>query len=344
MENKANGVTTPAAGATQAQGGAAPGQADQPAAAQPGVSHDPGNPAHGDGGAAPADVAAGGGRPSADPKAARLALKEQEATRKLNTERAALQQEREKIAADQKAAAEAMQAEFRANPMAFAKKYGVTYEDITKAAITEASAATPEARIAAIETERKQERDAAETARKASEQKQQAEQAQQRVVAYVDGIHGAAAKDATKYACVNALDPSYAKGLIYDVADQMAIARQKAGSRELPTAADVLDAIETYLDGEADRLSKAKAGKVAKPAPGAADGGNGAAAAEGENEAVAKMVAAQKAAAARGRPAPRNLTNTNTQAPTPKQNGSAKMTRDDAIKAAIAAGLAAAKG
>lgn len=275
-------------------------------------------------------------------------LKEQEATRKLNAERVALQAEREKIAADQATARSAMEAEFKANPMAFAKKYGVSYEDITKAAIADSEQDTPAARIARLEDERKQERAAAETARKAAEMRQQQEQAQKNVAAYVDGIHGAATKEAEKYACVNALDPPYAKGLIYDVADLMTVERQKQGNRALPTAGEVLEKIESYLDGEADRLGKAKAAKAAKSAkPADAPGGDaGAGAAEGENAAVAAMVAAQKAnAQARGRPAPRHITNATAQAPTPaKPNGNGKMTRDDAIKAAIAAGLAAAKG
>lgn len=297
------------------------------------------------GGGEAADAAGGGaGAPKpADPKAARLALKEQEATRRLNTERAALQQEREKIARDQAAALSALKEEFRKDPMGFAKKHGVSYEDITKAAIAEASAGTPEARIAALEAERTKERTDAETARQAAEQKSQAEQVRKNVETYVDAIHASAAKEAQKYALVNALEPGYAKGLIFDVADLMAIERQKVGNRVLPTAGEVLEQIEAYLDGEADRLSKAKAAKAPKPAAGAAP-----AAAAGvpvDNADVAALIEAQKKAAARGRPAPKNLTNRVTQAPAPAApNGQGRMTRDEAIKAAIAAGLAAAKG
>lgn len=276
-------------------------------------------------------------------KAARLILKEQEATKKLNAERAALQHEREKFAKDSAAAQEALQAEFRKNPMGFAKKYGVSYEDITKAAIAEASAGTPEARIAALEAERQKERTDAETARQAAEQKQQAEQVRKNVETYVDAIHASAAKEAQKYALVNALEPGYAKGLIFDVADLMAIERQKVGNRVLPTAGEVLEQIEAYLDGEADRLSKAKAAKAPKPAAGAAPAA--AAGDPGDNADVAALIEAQKKAAARGRPAPKSITNRVAQAPTPAApNGQGRMTRDEAIKAAIAAGLAAAKG
>lgn len=295
---------------------------------------------------APGGVAGGAAAQpvKADPKAARLALKEQEATRRLNTERAALQQEREKIARDQAAALASLKEEFRKDPMGFAKKHGVSYEDITKAAIAEASAGTPEARIAALEAERQKERTDAETARQAAEQKQQAEQVRKNVETYVDAIHASAAKEAQKYALVNALEPGYAKGLIFDVADLMAIERQKVGNRVLPTAGEVLEQIEAYLDGEADRLSKAKAAKApAKPAAGAAPAA--AAGDPGDNADVAALVEAQKKAAARGRPAPKNLTNRVTQAPQPAApNGQGRMTRDEAIKAAIAAGLAAAKG
>lgn len=282
----------------------------------------------GDSSAKPADSAATatGATPTASEptKAAvsRALLKEQEALRKLNTEKAALAAERAKVAGEIKSREDAVAAEIKANPLKFAEKYGITYEEITKAAIAGATANTPESRIAAIEAERKSEREAAARAQQEAQQKAQQAEITAKIAAYVDGIHAHATKGGESFELLNALDADYAKGLISDVADLMATSENR-----LPGAAEVCEKIEAYLLDEASKLARTKKVAAALSAK-TAEGAAAVAKPKDVDPEVQKMIDAKNRQAK-----PRNLTNKAAAAPTPVSDApKRKMSRNEALR------------
>lgn len=331
-----------------------------PAAAKPTTSvpaADPSGTGEATAGAAPAAPAT----PAESPAARSRAISREAAARKaLNDERAKLAAERQALQSQAARAKEldSSMAEFKKDPLGWAEKNGVTYEEMTRAAIGRTGQQTPEARIAALEAQLKRDALAAEQARQRAEAQAQQTATQQRIDAYISGIVSYAETNKDAYELIGKLEKDYAQSTIYEVADEYA---KRTG--KVLTAKEACDMLEDYLVGEGVKYAQSKkvAAKLvpatgstgaapdgkAAPAAGGVAGSHGAgvaAAAPAEDDAevvdpsVDTIVQAQidrvKKREAANRRTPSTLTNKDSTAPTRPENQPQpnKMTRKEALE------------
>ncbi len=256
----------------------------------------------------------------------RAISRELAARKALNAERAAIVKERQSY---QEALAKAKShenslEEFKKDPLTWAEKNGVTYEEMTKRAIGKHGESTPESRIEAIESKLKA--DAAESEKQRINAEQNARQAetQRKIDGYIAGISDFAKTNLEAYELLGSLDGGYQRGLIFDVADEYA---KRTGKVLSPKEA--CDMIENYLVEEGVKLAKTKkvGAKIAPPAP-----------VEPENEVpITNKYVQQKIDKEAHRRPPTTLTNRNAASPTRKEDLAApprKMTRKEALQAA----------
>ena len=209
----------------------------------------------------------------------------------------------------------------KADPLTALADLGLTYEELTKRAIAQRGANTPQARIEALETKVKQDEE-----RRANEAKQQTEHAladdnNRKVSAYLaDAWSFAKAGKESEYELLAGEDPDAAQQMIFVTADNMA-----RESSKTPTHKQVCDAVEAELMARAQRWSKAKKIAAAAPAP-------------ASEEPALPHVQAQldKAKRQQVRPAFRSLTNSNSASPQPKAEPSPDkpLSRKEALKEA----------
>jgi hypothetical protein len=213
---------------------------------------------------------------------------------------------------------------FKSDPLAALDAVGLTYEQITQAAISKHGKNTPAARLEAIEAKLKADEAAKAKAEEDGKRQKGQQEVQARITSYVESVHSHSLSDKTAYELLSAENPDYAKGLIFDVADEIA---RRTG--KVPDAKSVCDMIEEYLVGEGVRYANsAKVKGKLSPPPAASQ-----AASTVSNPAVEAAITEAKR-----RASPRTLTNKLSAAPVskpPETNG--KLSPQEAMKVAMAA-------
>lgn len=306
---------------------ATPSGSPAPTSPVPPAAEAPGNPAPAGAGAPPAAAAPKPAEPN--PAKAARELSNAHAARAAAEARAKAAEERAaKVEAEAKATSAKLD-RFKTDPLGAIEALGMTYEEITKAAIQRHGKDTPAARIEAIEAKIKADDAARAKQQEEAARKQQENTVREKVTAYVDSIHAGAVADKTTYELLSALEPDHAKSLIYEAAD--GISRQV---NRLPTAKEVLDIVEQHLFDQGVKLgSAAKVKAKLAPAPAAPAPG---VAVEIDNPAVRAAIDAQKKRQERAA-APKTLTNKLAAAPVqaPPEPGK-KLSPQEAMRQAMA--------
>lgn len=244
----------------------ASGQPAPPAPAAPGTADSGAPPATGTETPATEDTPEGETKLLSPAAKSRLIAKEVQARKKLNEERAKLEQER--VAAQQiQARAKELEENlsgFKADPLGWLEKNGVTYEELTKAVITRTSQNTTEAKLEKLIKEREEERRALEAQRAKIIEETAKQQQQAKVQAFIDAIHDFGVKNAAEYELYNNVDVEEAKGLIWEIADT---AYQQWN--RVPTPKETLDLLESHLLDQGLKYAKTKKvqTKLAPPEP-----------------------------------------------------------------------------
>lgn len=264
----------------------------------------------------------------------RAITKEMEARKKLNEERAKLQAEIQRLGAVE-AKAKALEedlAAFRKDPLTWAEKNGVTYEEMTKAAIGRFGKNTAEARLENLEKQYKADKDAAEASAKARAVQAEEDIKQANIQRYLGGVLEHAATNKTDYELLNLLEPDYAKDMVFDVADEFA---RRTG--QILSAKEACDMIESYLIDEGVKYAKAEKVKAKlAPPPEKAPEKKETAVTDPVVKAELDKIAAKKEAE-KARKTPTTLTNRLSASPQRKSDQPLKkMSRKDAINHAIA--------